>query len=124
MAKGWHKEPVRHREAAIKGRGGHQAPLEKHDHDSITTVAKVVKPNRNGTDLIGGKHRGRELDGHMRIEDGEIAIDLFDSSVPTKGSKDPWVGGDRFPHTLKGAEEATEFIQSYGFNIGIKLKRR
>ena len=44
MAQGWFEESERHSEAAKKGRGGHQAPLEKHEKKHLYALtAKDVQ---------------------------------------------------------------------------------
>jgi hypothetical protein len=79
-----------------------------------TATSRVVRPSEEGEDL---ENVIRTRDAHVRLEDDEVAVDVFDSSIqdPTAAHVD----GDSFPDTSEGAKEATDYLRSFLFDVRV-----
>lgn len=72
-----------------------------------------ITPTRRGRDIKGGHANGHTYDGHVRLEGDRAYIDIFTSSI--ENPEQAYVDSGSYP-LLHGADEATEFVRSYGFS--------
>lgn len=61
---------------------------------------------------------GRRRDAHVRLEAGEVYVDVFDSKK--KKAADAHLESESFPNTVAGRAEATEFLRGYGIRVQIE----
>lgn len=78
----------------------------------MTAEKRTVHLTLRGHDVTGPK-----ADGHVRLEDGEIFVDVFDSAIPPP--EDGHLETETFPNTKEGRVEATEFLRGYGINFRV-----
>ena len=86
-------------------------------------MPKRITPTKKGTDL---ESTDKKYDAHARLEEagGEwfIFVDVFDSAV--KRANPAHVDSDSFPTNASGAEEATDYLREYGFDVRIVTPAR
>jgi hypothetical protein len=73
-----------------------------------------VRPSTQGVDLFS---KDRDYDGHMRLENGKIMIDIFESNE--KNPSRAYVESQSFPNDQSGRKEAQDFLKFYGFDYTI-----
>jgi len=73
---------------------------------------QFVKLSTKGQDVKSsdGKH-----DGHVRLEDGEIAVDIFDTTVDDPD--EAHVTSDSFSNSTIGRNQAKDFLREYGIRV-------
>jgi hypothetical protein len=92
----------------------------KHDnsvHDTLVTI-----PTRVGKDL---ENQNGTKDAHIRIEGyngigTNIFVDVFDSAI--RNSNQAHIDSQMLPWTDSGADQATRYLQSYGFRVAVMIK--
>lgn len=87
-----------------------------------SSFGAIVIPTRAGKDLES--HDGTK-DAHIRIEGYDevgtnIYVDIFDSTI--KDSSLAHLVSEMFHWTDDGADQATHFLQRYGFRCAVMIK--
>ncbi len=78
-------------------------------------VKKEVRATTRGADINSPDCK---YDGHVRLEEGEIFVDIFKSNIknPDRAHRE----SQSFPRTKSGATDATDYIrEGYGFRTKI-----
>jgi hypothetical protein len=79
----------------------------------------TVVPTTSGTDVpekfSGEAHR----DAHVRHEQNQIYVDVFDARI--KDARKAYLASDSFPWNVEGAADATDFLLGYGFE-GVRIE--
>lgn len=73
-----------------------------------------IRVTKKGIDLVSMKH---QYDAHIRLEDGMISVDVFRWGV--KDADKAHLNSDAF----ETAEDAEEFLMSYGFDERLEVKQ-
>lgn len=77
-------------------------------------TARRVRPTRAGVDL---DNVTKTRDANVRLEEGEIAVDVFDSRV--QDAARAHIESEAFPTDEAGAAAATEFLRSFAFDVRV-----
>ncbi|MDV3278027.1 MAG: hypothetical protein LYZ69_06110 [Nitrososphaerales archaeon] len=82
----------------------------------------MVIPTRAGKDL---ENADRTRDAHIRIESyrhvgTNVYVDVFDSA--TEDADDAHIVSEAFPWADEGADQATRFLQKFGFRTVVMIK--
>ena len=82
------------------------------------TMPSIVRgrlwPDEEGQDIQSPDKR---WDAHVRLEDGEICIDVFDSRI--EDSSRAHVYSMNFDDDEDGAEDGTLQLEQYGFEVSV-----
>lgn len=79
--------------------------------DPRPNLKRKIVPNTEGTDLDSPSYG---VDGHVRIEDDKIEVDVFDRNI--KDADEAWIATEEFDNTPEGLKEANQFLKEEGFD--------
>ena len=82
----------------------------------------IIVPTRHGKDL---QNSVQARDAHIRIETYKqigtnVFIDVFDSAI--EDHDEAHLASEAFPWSDRGADEASRFLQKYGFRVAVVVK--
>jgi hypothetical protein len=75
------------------------------------TITRMIDLTSDGTDLDSPSYG---VDGHVRIEDDKIEVDVFDRNI--KDADEAWIATEEFDNTPEGLKEANRFLKEEGFD--------
>ena len=89
---------------------------------AVDSSFEIVVPTRRGKDL---QNSVQDRDAQIRIETYKqigtnIFIDVFDSTI--QDHDEAHLVSESFLWSEQGADEATRFLQKYGFRIAVVIK--